>query len=367
MRRREALAVRHFDRAAAEHGILFRELQLVDAVNDRQRLDERVVAAPGLAAMRALARNGDANQRPAFMPAHDMQTAALGNDHIVRVDIRVRQHHRLHGGAFHVLFGKRAGNPHGKRFVEPKLLECARGKHRRRERAFVVHRAPAVDYAVFDFCAERVKAPVGCVARFYGVDMRVVQQNGLSAADSAEHVAHFVHPDLVKAELLHLPLQKAGGILLMVRYAFLGDELGQKANHLLLMRLDIRIQPPQFFLYVWHWYPSKSATSMDNILTHKTGHLTCTKLHHRPKLLLFWFFVFLTAKTVVIMKPFQISTCWRKLYANVAQGKAPSPRTGLDQRRDRNPLCCHHRAENALRARPAHRMAQEQVAVHAVL
>lgn len=212
--------------------------ELLQFAEDRAHLEDGVVTALRRRAVAAHPLHFHTDLHAATLATVDLAVGGFGTDHELGADLALLDD-VLPAETIAILLLYGTGHQQGVLIFQPQILDdLARIDHGGHAPFLIGCTATTNDLVIFHPLIG-VESPVGAVADPDGIDVGIHGDQVRAVADIAQHVAHGVDLDLVKADLLHLLLDAQHDALFIAALARDGDHVAQELTHLGLVLVGL--------------------------------------------------------------------------------------------------------------------------------
>src|SRR5258708_31965118 len=176
-------------------------MQLLDPLNKRNCLVERIVTPLGRTGMATASLEGDAYLRASTVATINLHVRGFANDHVIRTHALVLDE-RITRDAVAPLFhiAKIIERPV---FRQAQLLQCSQSIEHGRRGTLLITSAKTIDNAILILTFKGVPLPLSTISNPYGIDVAIVKQYSRPITNTAQDIAIGISSHFVQAMFCH--------------------------------------------------------------------------------------------------------------------------------------------------------------------
>ena len=212
--------------------------EFLQFAEDRAHLEDGVVTALRRGAVAADPLNFNADLHAATLATVDLAVGRFGTDHELGADLALLDD-VLPAEAVAILLLHGAGHQQGVLVFQSQILDDLAGVDHGGHAPFLIGGTATADDLVIFHPLIGVEGPVGHVADPHGIDVGIHGDQVRAVANIAQHVAHGVDLDLVKADFFHFLLDAQHDALFIAALTRDGDHVAQELSHLGLVLVGL--------------------------------------------------------------------------------------------------------------------------------
>src|SRR5258708_22437202 len=227
-------------------------MQLLDPLNKRNCLVERIVTPLGRTGMATASLEGNAYLRASTVATINLHVRGFANDHVIRTNALVLDE-RITRDAVAPLFhiAKIIERPV---FRQAQLLQCSQSIEHGRRGTLLITSAKTIDNAILILTFKGVPLPLTSITNPYGIDVAIVKQYASTITNTAQDIAHVIAAHLVKAKFAHTRARAITDRANLAVEAMDGHQVTQELAHGGMVLAKFLLHPILYFAYI-HLHP----------------------------------------------------------------------------------------------------------------